>query len=153
MGEAYTVNSKQTLEAYKRHIDGLFEEHKYLTFSAPRIGQDRSLDQNALLHVWLTELAAHLARCHKSDVTVGMIEGMKRTAKGLYYRATQAHWMIHTVKCPLTVREKTDYTSSKTWKRGEIFEFLNWLQMFAAEHGCILESRGEHAKLTREQNR
>lgn len=151
-GESWTVNSEPTVRAFCEHVNKLFAEHKYLTFPKPRIGPDRSIDQNSLAHLWLTELASHLAKCHRSEVTPGMLEGMKRTAKGLYYRETQAGHMIHVVRCPLTGREKTDYTTSAGWKRGEMFDFLNWLQSFAAQQGCILESRGEHAKLTREQN-
>lgn len=151
-GESWRVDSKVTKEAYKAHVDKLFDEHKYLTFPKPRIGQDRSIDQNSLLHVWLTEFAAHLAKCHKSEVTAGILEGIKRSMKGLYTQETQLGHMTHQVVCPLTKREKTDFTSSKSWKRGEMFDFLNWLQAFAATKNCILESKGEHAKLTREQN-
>lgn len=153
MGEVWTVNSEHTKESYKQHVDTLFAEHKYLTFPKPRIGPDRSLDQNALLHVWLTEFAAHLTKCHKSEITPGMLEGIKRSMKGMYHQETQLGHMTHKVVCPLTGREKTDFTSSRSWKRGEMFDFLNWLQAFAAQQGCILESKGEHAKLTREQNR
>ena len=150
MGESFTVNSDNTEIAYNSYVHRVYKEHGYLTFSPPRIGKDRSIDQNNLFHMWLTELAAHLAKCHKSEVTKGMLAGMKFTAKELYYRHSGASWMIHTVSCPLTGRNKTDYTSSKSWLKGEMFDVLNWLQMFAAEQGCVLESRGEHAKLKRE---
>lgn len=152
MGESFTVNSPSTLKSFHDHVDKLFGQHKYLTFTAPRIGADRSIDQNSLLHVWLTELAAYLANCHRKEVTEGMIEGLKRSVKGMFYRETGYAWMVHKVICPLTKREKTDYSSSKSWKQGEMFIFLNWLQVFGAKQGCILESKGEHAKLTREQN-
>ena len=150
MGESFTVNSEHTKQAYKAYVDRVYDESKYATFSPPRIGPDRSINQNSLFHVWLTEFAAHLAKCHKSEVTKGMLAGIKFTAKELYYRHSSYFWMIHTVSSPLTGRNKTDYTSSGSWHRGEMFDVLNWLQMFAAEQGCVLESRGEHAKLKRE---
>lgn len=151
MGEAWTVNSEATLAGYLQKVRKDFMEHRYLTYPAPRIGPDRSLDQNALLHVWLTEFAAELAGCHKREVTRGMLEGIKRSMKEMFYRESGEPWMIHIVKCPLTGREKKDWSSSADWKRGEMFMFLSWLQMFAATHGCILESKGQFQKLQREQ--
>lgn len=151
MSEPFVVNSETALAAYLQKVRKDFMEHRYLTYPAPRIGPDRSLDQNALLHVWLTEFAAHLTPCHKSEVTAGMLEGIKRSVKQMFYRESGYDWMVHTVRCPLTGREKKDWSSSKSWKRGEMFMFLTWLQMFAATHGCILESKGQFQKLQREQ--
>jgi hypothetical protein len=39
--------------------------------------------------------------------------------------------------------------SSKNYKRGEMFLFLTWLQMTAANDGLVLESLGEYARLQR----
>lgn len=152
MGEAWIVNDDRKLTAYIEHVKKQFCDHKYLTFPAARIGADRSLDQNALLHVWLTEFAAYLTPCHTKQVTKGMLYGIKRSMKGLFYREYAYEWMIQEVVCPLTKRSKKDFTSSKDWKRGEIFIFLDWLQHFAATKGCVLESKGEFAKIKREQN-
>lgn len=152
MGESWTVNSEQSKAAYKAQVDRDFAEHKYLTYNPPRIGVDRSLDQSALFHVWLTEFAAFLTPCHKKQVTKGMLEGIKKTIKGLYYREYPYEWMVHKVICPLTKREKTDYTSSSSWRQGEMFLVLTWLQQFAAGQGCVLESKGEFNKLQKLQN-
>ena len=81
-----------------------------------------------------------------------MSDGLKRTVKGAFYRATASDWMIHDVVCPLTGRKKKDYTSSKTWKKGEMYFFLSWLQCFAAEKGCVLESIGDFKKNQESEN-
>jgi hypothetical protein len=153
MGEIWVVNDDRKLTAYIEHVKKQFCDYKYLTFSPARIGADRSLDQNSLMHLWLTEFAAHLSVCHTKEVTEGMLDGIKRSMKGMFYRTYGYEWMIHEVTCPLTKRSKKDFTSSKKWKRGEMFMFLDWLQHFAATKGCILESAGEFAKLQREQNK
>lgn len=153
MGESYKVNSAITLDAYKSQVDAWFEKHKYITFPSPRFGVDRSIDQNGLFYIWLTEIAAFLTPCHKKEVTPGMVEGTKKTMKGMFYAHTKYEWIIHDVICPITKRSKKDYTSSASWKQGEMFEVLNFIQMWAATKGLILESTGEHAKLTREQNK
>lgn len=82
-----------------------------------------------------------------------MVEGIKKTIKGLFYRENPYEWMVHKVICPLTKREKTDYTSSASWMVGEMYLVLTWMQIFAAQQGCILESKGEFAKRQREQNK
>jgi hypothetical protein len=150
-GEAFTVNSEGTYKSFCEYVHRLWVEHKYLTFAKPRLGVDRSLSQNALMHLWLTELAAHLSGCHPKLVSEGMIEGIKRTTKGWFYRDTQSEWMLHAIRCPLTKREKKDFTSSAKWKQGEMFEFLTWLQALAAQHGCLLESKGEFLALNQKQ--
>lgn len=152
-GEAWTVNSEQTLKFYCEHVKQLFDKHKYLTFPSPRVGVDRSLQQNALFHVWLTEFCAFLVGIDKSCVTDQMVEGAKRTIKRGFWHETQSSFMIHEIHCPITGNRKMDFTSSAKWAHGEMFMVLNWFQAFAAQRGCILESKGEHAKLVREQNK
>jgi hypothetical protein len=150
MGDSWRVNSEQTKRAYHEQIDRWWAEHKYMTFPPPRLGEDRSIDQNSLFHVWLTEFAAYLTPCHKKEVTKGMLEGIKTSVKGLFYRENPYEWMVHRVFCPLSKREKKGYTSSKSWLVGEMFLVLTWFQIFAAQQGCILESKGEFAKNQRE---
>lgn len=152
--ETFTVNSATSAMAFYRHVQDMFAQHKYLTFTW-RIGEKRSLDQNALLHVWLTEYAAHLLDKDKKLVTRGELEGMKRHAKRMYYAEHGeqcAVWMIHEVVNPANPEQhKRDFTSSTTWKRGEMYLFLTWLQMKAAMDGLVLESKGEYAELQRKE--
>lgn len=153
MGESWVINSDASLKAFVVNVEKLYGEHKYITYGSPRIGQDRSLGQNALFHLWLTDFGCHLAKCHYSQFTEGMMDGTKKSIKGLFYREYPRDWMIHEVECVITKRKKKDYTSSAKWKQGEMFEVLTWLQNFAATHGCVLESKGEYQKLQREQNK
>lgn len=149
--EAFTVNSLTACTAFAQVVIQLFREHKYLTFTY-RIGEKRSIDQNSLLHVWLTEYAAHLLDKDKKRVTRGELEGMKRHAKRMYYAETGQPWMVHEVINPADPEQKKrDFTSSGDWKRGEMYHFLTWLQVKAAGDGLILESRGEYADLQRKE--
>lgn len=149
--ETFTVNSATSVMAFHRFVEQLFREKKYLTFSW-RVGERRSIDQNALLHVWLTEYAAHCLDKDKKLVTKGELEGMKRHAKRMYYAHTGFTWLVHEVINPANPEQrKLDFTSSKDWKRGEMYLFLTWLQMTAAGDGLVLESRGEYAELQRKE--
>ena len=154
MGESWTVNSEQSKAAYKAQVDRDFAEHKYLTYNPPRIGVDRSLDQSALFHVWLTEFIAFKLGKHPKTVEENELEGIKRTMKKLYviaYPDSRA-WMVHEITDYSTGKKKSDYTSSASWKVGEMFLVLKWIQLFAADLGLILESKGEFAKNQRKEN-
>tara|TARA_R110000851_G_scaffold323565_2_gene490358 strand:- start:12 stop:485 length:474 start_codon:yes stop_codon:yes gene_type:complete len=155
MAEQFIVNSLASRMALNKWVDDLYAKHGYITFSEPRIGADRSLDQNALFHVWLTEYCAYATKLHKSEVSKGLVQGMKEKVKQKF---TARHpdcypWMTYEVIDPFTQEViRTDYTSSKTWKSGEMFQVLTWFQMTAAEDGLILESKGNFAKLQRKSN-
>lgn len=148
--KTFVVNSVVALAACIQWITRMFKEHKFVTF-VMRIGADRSLDQNALFHVWLTEYVAHLLNKSKKQVTEGELEGIKRTAKRRYYADTGFSWLLVIPIDPWTGEEgRPILRSSKEYKRGEMYLFLSWLQNTAANDGLVLESRGEYAKLQRE---
>ncbi len=154
MGERHTCNSDRTLKFFIERARELYKQHKYVTFEW-RIGPDRSIDQNSLLHAWAFEYGCHIGGLSKAEGKPGreqIIEGTKRGAKGEFYRETGYEWMVHTIKNPFTGEEKVDFRSSKRYSRGQMFEFLTWLQCHADINGCVLESKGEYAKLKREQN-
>ena len=148
--KTFLVNSAPALIAFCKVIEQLFSAHKFVTFTW-RIGADRSLDQNALLHVWLTEYAAHLLGKHRKQITEAELEGIKKIAKRRYYAETGAEWMVVKPVDPWTGEEGAPVLrSSKHYTRGEMFLFLSWLQLTAANDGLVLESLGQYAKLQRE---
>jgi len=149
VGERWIVNSDHTEAAFIANLRKLRAEHGYITFGAPRIGKDRSLDQNALFHLWATEYAAHLLDKDKKSVTRGELAGMKRIIKQRFNASTPNNFMVHDVVDPFTGNTKRDYTSSADWKVGEAFMVMEWLQLYAANDGLILEAIGQFEKLLR----
>jgi hypothetical protein len=145
--KTFVVNSLPSLVAFIAFVKELLGQWKYVTFTW-RIGEDRSLDQNALMHVWCTEYAAFLLTKDKRAVSKPELEGMKRWAKKCYYAEFGYPWMVFAPIHPKTKEEGAiQYTSSKDYKQGEMFQFLTWLQMTAANDGLVLESKGEFNKL------
>lgn len=53
------VNSKEKLSSTIGDIRQLWDEHKYLRISIA-VGKDRSLQQNSILHAWITQIANEL---------------------------------------------------------------------------------------------
>jgi hypothetical protein len=148
--KTFIVNSPTSLVAFASFVASLFRDKKYLTFTW-RIGQDRSLDQNALLHVWLTIYAAYLLGKDRRVVTEAELEGIKKTAKRRFYAETGASWVVIQPIDPFTGELLNPVLrSSKNYTREEMFHFLTWLQMTAAGDGLVLESKGQYAKLQRE---
>lgn len=152
MAEHWVINSDHTELAFISHVKRLYQEHKYITFNAPRIGKDRSLDQNSLFHVWATEYAASLLKKTTKQVEKGELAGMNRIIKKRFNATHPNNFMVHDVIDPFTGDSKRDYTSSGTWKTGEMYMVLEWLQLYAANDGVILESTGQYEKLQRKAN-
>lgn len=61
-----TVNSMESLLRAIGYIRELWNKHKYLTLNI-KCGKDRSLDQNAVIHIWYAEIAMQL----KEDDALG----------------------------------------------------------------------------------
>ena len=152
MAERWTIDSDHTEAAFFARAKALRAEHGCITYTAPRLGKDRSHDQNSLFHVWCTEYAAHLLNKTKKAVTKGELEGMKFMVKKRFNAQHPNNFMIHDVVDPFTGKSKKDYTSSADWKVGEAFMVMEWLQLFAANDGLILESLGQYEKLKRKSN-
>jgi len=149
--KTFIVNSTVSLAAFGSFVEGIFREKKYLTFTW-RIGEDRSLDQNSLFHVWLSEWAAHMAGISRKEVVPQMVEFLKRKVKRRYYQETGYRWMLDKLIDPETGEDAGIlYASSGDYKVGEMYLLLTWMQMTAAqENGLVLESKGQYAKLQRE---
>lgn len=150
-GEGFTVNSKQTLDFAIKWITDNFEKHKYSTYSV-RHGESRSLNQNALFHVWCTEYAAFALKKHKTEVSEGEREGVKRYFKRVAYNENAWPWLIVELLNIETGQKKKDFRSSGSYKAPEMFQFLTWIQAYCMDRGCLLESKGEFKHKQQQQN-
>lgn len=151
MKDSLLINSDASWRVTIDTLMSLYEKHKYVTIDY-RLGEDRSLDQNALLHVWLTEYSAHLLEIDKRKVTKAQLASIKRKVKKCFYLEYGFSWMAHRLVDPFGEdKSKLDFTSSKDWKVPEMYMFLTWLQLFAANSGLILESKGQFHKLQQKE--
>ena len=147
------LNSTTSKLAFFKIVDDMWEQHKFLTFSEPRIGPDRSLTQNNLLHLWATDCWFYYQSLPKGKIQPDEMESIKRSLKKRCYGETGWQWMIHEIVDVFSGAKKKDFKSSADYSRGEIFQFLTWLQMRCAQDGLILESKGKFAKNQREQSK
>jgi hypothetical protein len=151
-----TINSEPSKTVAFQQLEQLYAEHKYVTIEY-RLGQDRSLDQNALLHVWVGEMiefyTQKIRKSYEKNDWEDLMSGTKRMLKANCYNQNPDYrWLVHKIKDAQTGKERVDYRSSANYLQGEMFMFLTWLQLKASFDGIVLESKGEYAKLARESN-
>lgn len=155
MGVAHTINSEHTWKAFVSNARALFDEHKYITYSSPKIGPDRSLTMNALSHVWYSyadkmlqvDCAGDTRRYCKLHFGVPMLRGEDEDFRKAYDLTIKPH----DYKTKLGIMDYWPVTSLMS--RDQMNRYLTTVQNhYAHEHGLVLESKGEYAKLQREQN-
>ncbi len=144
-----TDNARSVVEAKKALLDKIEQGENFgITFKGL---SQRTLSQNALLHVWLRSYASHLLRKKLDLVSEREVGYMKMTAKRRCYADTSWGWLIEHRKDLITKESSKGLTSSKKWSKGELFNFMEWLQAYAANDDLILESKGEYEALRNEQ--
>lgn len=153
MGERFTVNSKFSLEQACHWLAENFDKKKYSTYSVKH-GEARSLDQNALFHVWALEYACYLAKINKDTIDKVLrerfMEGMKDKLKREFYKESGRTWLVVDKIDPETGEVRRGWRSSANYLHDEMFEFMTWIQSKAIDDGIILESKGEYKKMQEE---
>lgn len=141
MGSEIIVNSEQALDEAIDLLRELFRRHRYFSFT-PKFGRGRSLDQNAITHVWYQQIADI-----KGDDDA---RGVKRYCKLHFgvpilraedadFRATWNRAILHT----LTYEQKLDamdilpVTSLMTTR--QISRYMEDMQNHWRQHGIVLE--------------
>ena len=150
-GEGFIVNSQQSLSFAVKWLTDNFDNQKYSTYNV-RHGEKRSLDQNALFHVWCTEYAAFALNKHTKAVTEGEREGTKRYFKKQAYSENAWPFLIIELVNIETGEKKRDFRSSGSYKHPEMFQFLTWMQAYCIDRGCLLDSRGKFKHDQQQQN-
>lgn len=148
-GSKWLVNSDKSCDDFVEFAKDVYKDNKWVTFTY-QIGKQRTLPQNVLFQVWARQLAAHIMNCKSKDVPEGDHEDMKRALKSGYYRFSGEQSMIRPArKNPLTGEiMKPVPESSKDYERGVMFNFMEWIQNYAADtYKCYLESAGEYQDL------
>lgn len=152
MGDYWIARNPGELRERVGHFANHLEERNEfpICWQAKRYTDPRSLDQNALLHVWSGEYARHLL--NKSKVSEVEKEAMRITLQRHCYAEESWPWLIEDTKDLFTGEVKKQRRSTTKFHKGEMTQYLDWIQRRAANDGLILEARGEYADLKAEQN-
>jgi hypothetical protein len=139
MPESFKVNSKKTGDNCIEWVKSLCEKHKYFQLIL-KTDDKRTIDQNSLLHQWLTDWLKEKSGYKPSKRHV---EQLKRSLKEELYRQG-LHYTLEVYDCPITNEQKKRWRSTREYTVGEMTEFLDFMQCLAGEQGVILVARGEY---------
>jgi len=141
----WICNSTARLDACIDDIRKMWSADHYLQITA-KSGKTRSLDQNALLHIWCRELVAHISGIDEREVTDAQIQDMKTALKNGFYRDTGSSYVLRISEDALTGKTAKTLQSTREYSREQMGQLLDWVQALAlVDFGLLLESLGEFA--------
>jgi len=141
----WLCNSEERRDACVDDICQMWAADHYLQITA-RSGKTRSLDQNALLHIWCRELVAHIAGIDEREITDAQMQDMKTALKKGFYRDTGSSYVLRVSEDALTGKTAKTLRSTREYSREQMTQFLDWVQALAlVDFGLLLESLGEFA--------
>lgn len=116
----------------------------------------RSLDQNALFHVWCRDVAAYFYNIPAKKVDGDIeLEAIKISLKRQCYNETGWSFILVTKVDALTGEEAEVLQTTRKYGKGEMFDFMNWVQVYVSNEprfgNMILKSTGEYQMLTDSQ--
>lgn len=147
MGEQWIARTAEELpERLKFFGEHLIRQDVWpIAWKAEPYKPPRSLDQNSLLQVWARDFARHVL--DRNKITAEEQEAMRITLQRHCYAATGWPFLIEEQIDLFTGEAKVGRRSTTKFKKGEMFDFMSWIQAAAADRGLILESQGEYAEL------
>ena len=117
MSEEWLVNSDHTKEMFLKHVEKMYNEHKYITFTY-KTGKQRTKKQNSALHVYFKLLAdkfndagLDMKKVLKPEIDIPWTE---KTIKEFLWRPVQKAILD---KSSTTKPDRKEYT--------EVYEVLN----------------------------
>ena len=120
------VSSEQGIEQCVRDMRQMLEEHGYMNFEIKR--GNRSLSQNALYWMWMKEIADFINTRKGTDFSTDEIHTkMKHDFLGY-----EPERKIGTAVIPVQLK------STKSLTKGEMFHYLNQIDIWAAGISCYL---------------
>lgn len=122
-----SINSYQSLEAYKVFLDAQFEKHHYLRI-AVKSGKQRTLTQNASLHLFCQQLADAL-----NDAGFDFRTFVKEGYPVPFNESLVKEYLWRPIQKAITGHNST--TKPEKHEYGTIYESLN---VKLAEHGIFV---------------
>lgn len=138
---AIVINSNDSLQRFMGELREMFGKHKFLRLNV-KTGKDRSLDQNAISHVWYEQLSRELPE----EDALGWKSFCKLHFGVQILRAEDPEFRQfydHAIKSSLSYEEKlkamafVPVTSNMT--TAQLSKYLEAMQQHFIKHGVVLE--------------
>jgi hypothetical protein len=143
--------NQDSVDDFVSYLDGTLRDSGLLKVTVKQV-KDRSLSQNALLHIWFREYAAMRLNKPLKKITQDDTDSIKLLVKQACYGDMKYDWLCQRVTNIDTGVSAFVLRSTSRYDKGEMFMFMEWFQAFAAQKGLLLESMGEYGRLKDETN-
>lgn len=120
-----------------RYIESEWDFSKPLRIDWKEYKPERSLDQNALFHVWCRQMAKFFTDNSEHDYPEEWVKTRMKRKFGI----------IDSLPDPQSGELIPSLRSTKGYTQGEMFHFMQAIDAYAAEMGIILTVQGEYEEL------
>ena len=145
------TDNQDSVDDFVSYLDETLQGGGLLKVTVKQV-KDRSLSQNALLHIWFREYAAMRLNKPLKKITQDDTDSIKLLVKQACYGDMKYDWLCQRITNIDTGVSAFVLRSTSRYDKGEMFMFMEWFQAFAAQKGLLLESVGEFGRLKDETN-
>ena len=144
-GQFFKIDSPEQIDRRCEHLASWLKSNwpgYAIVLKPQKYVTPRSMDQNALYWVWVTEYACHLL--NKTKITEEEKQAMSYTLKRHCYKETNWPFLLVDRADLFTNEKKPQAASTSDFSKHQMFDFMCWVQARAADDGLILESQGDY---------
>ena len=141
MSSQYIISSRQYLPSVMAEIEEMVEKHGFVKLVVSA-GSNRSISQNNLFWMWMTEMAEHFAS-----------KGVENSTKDQMHDL-MCHKFLGNITVTVGKTEITRLKSLRDLDKGDMLHFLRQIDEWSADHGLLLThpEDSEYQRLIEEQN-
>ena len=140
MSNQYIISSRQYLPSVMAEIEEMVEKHGFVKLVVSA-GSNRSISQNNLFWMWMTEMAEHFAS-----------KGVENSTKDQMHDL-MCHKFLGTITVTVGKTQITRLKSLRDLDKGDMLYFMQQMDEWSADHGLLLThpEDSEYQRLIEEQ--
>lgn len=141
MSSHFVISSHQYLPSVMKEIADMVDKNGFVKVSVSA-GSNRSISQNNLFWMWMTEMANYFAS-----------KGVENSTKDQMHDL-MCHKFLGSITVTVGKTQITRLKSLRDLDKGDMLHFLRQIDEWSADHGLLLThpEDSEYQRLTEEQN-
>jgi len=141
MSSQFIISSRQYLPSVMKELETLIDKHGFIKMVVTA-GSNKSVSQNNLFWMWMTEMANYFAS-----------KGVENSTKDQMHDL-MCHKFLGHITVTVGKTEITRLKSLRDLDKGDMLHFMRQIDEWSADHGLLLThpEDSEYQRLTEEQN-
>jgi len=141
MSNQFIISSSQYLPSVMKELETLIDKHGFIKMVVTA-GSNKSVSQNNLFWMWMTEMAEHFASKGVEDSTKDQMHDL------------MCHKFLGNITVTVGKTEITRLKSLRDLDKGDMLHFMRQIDEWSADHGLLLThpEDSEYQRLTEVQN-